>query len=313
MIKLNKLKLLGKIGFKALKTNTKHLRTLSSRTEILEPVKLSYATYEDTKIDENEMLPPLVVLHGLFGSKSNWASLCKAYQQKLLPKRKIVAVDCRNHGDSPHSDSHSYGHIAVDLKDLLNHLNVEKIALMGHSMGGRAVMLFALKYPELVEKLIVVDISPVSSDKSLNTMPSILAALENAKLPDNIPSSQARANVDEQLSHTVKEKDVRAFLLTNLVQTSDKKYKWRINIPALMANFSNNIAKFPSINNMHYEGPTLFVSGEKSNYVKESDYPEIKKIFPNTQFNVIKESGHWVHSEKPKEFLDVTVNFLNDY
>lgn len=119
---------------------------LSARTETLTPVPLSYATYEDTTTDTKEHAPPLIILHGLFGSKANFNSLCKVYQQKTYPKRKIVAVDCRNHGDSPHSQDHTYAHMAVDVRKLLGVLNVDKCALLGHSMGGRAVMLFALKY-----------------------------------------------------------------------------------------------------------------------------------------------------------------------
>lgn len=118
----------------------------ASNAETLEPVQLSYATYESTVGLPDGQGPPLIIMHGLFGSKGNWNSLCKVYQQKTNPERKIIAIDARNHGDSPHSQNHTYAHMAADIKALLEHLHLDKVALMGHSMGGRAVMLFALKY-----------------------------------------------------------------------------------------------------------------------------------------------------------------------
>lgn len=119
-----------------------------SEAETLEPVKLSYATYENTRnnIDGPQKPPPLVIMHGLFGSKSNWNSLCKVYEQKTKPQRKIIAIDARNHGDSPHNQNHTYAHMVADVRSLLDHLHIENAAFMGHSMGGRALMLFALKY-----------------------------------------------------------------------------------------------------------------------------------------------------------------------
>lgn len=119
-------------------------RTLSTNTETLEPVEMSYATYESAA--GSSQTPPLIIMHGLFGSKSNWNSLCKVYNQKTSPPRKIIAIDARNHGDSAHSQDHTYAHLAADIRALYDRLNIQKAALMGHSMGGRAMMMFALKY-----------------------------------------------------------------------------------------------------------------------------------------------------------------------
>lgn len=113
-------------------------------TETLEPIKMSYATFESTLAQNNTS--PLIVMHGLFGSKSNWKSLCKAIQKKSNPQRKVIAIDARNHGESEHNDHHTYAHMAADIRALYDQLGVKKAALMGHSMGGRAVMLFTLKY-----------------------------------------------------------------------------------------------------------------------------------------------------------------------
>lgn len=115
-----------------------------STAETLEPIKMSYATYESTVAQNNTS--PLIVMHGLFGSKSNWKSLCKAIQKKSTPLRKVIAVDARNHGESEHNVNHTYAHIAEDIRAFYDQLGIKKAALMGHSMGGRAVMLFTLKY-----------------------------------------------------------------------------------------------------------------------------------------------------------------------
>nr|CAI5834017.1 unnamed protein product [Callosobruchus analis] len=258
--------------------NTQIILRLSTNADTLEPVKLSYATYESTTADKPSQAAPLVIMHGLFGSKSNWNSLCKVYQQKCNPQRKIIAVDARNHGDSPHSSEHTYAHLAADLKSLLNQLAVEKAALLGHSMGGRAVMLFALKYPELVDRLIVGDISPVRNSPNLDNMPSLFQALESVNLPSNVLMSQARAMVDEQLASYISDKSLRAFLITNLVAADNGSYAWRINIPALMENF-NNIARFPMVNDVHYDGPILFVAGGYSDFVQYNSLPA-KYIMP---------------------------------
>ncbi|XP_076253864.1 sn-1-specific diacylglycerol lipase ABHD11 isoform X3 [Rhynchophorus ferrugineus] len=291
--------------FKLTKTIT--VKCLST-SEILVPLKLSFAAYETPSETNKEY--PFVILHGLFGSKQNWTSLSKAFHQKTSPQRKVIAIDLRNHGDSPHNKDHTYGHLAADLRQFLQDHDLQKIALMGHSMGGRCAMLFALKYPELVERLIVVDISPAATSPNLNELPKLFDILSNIKLPSNVPLSQARAVVDQQLAEYIADKSLRAFLLTNLIETDNQKYKWRINIPSLTSNFQS-IARFPNVGDLKYLGDTLFIGGEKSDFIAKSDYPKILKLFPKAQLKYIEGAGHWVHSEKPNEFLKLTLDFLN--
>ncbi|KAJ8956242.1 hypothetical protein NQ318_014974 [Aromia moschata] len=250
----------------------------------------------------------LVVLHGLLGSKNNWNSFCKRYHEHS--KSKVMAIDIRNHGDSPHTKEHSYDDLVIDLRRFLYKINAQKVYLLGHSMGGRATMLFALKYPELVEKLIVADISPITTSSSFSMTPDLLMILKKYELPRNISISEARRVVLENLMPTVKNKAVLSFLLTNLVQKSDGSYGWRFNINALLRNFGN-ISSFPEIHNLVYEGPVLFVGGAKSDYIQKSDYPKIIKLFPKAELKFIDGAGHWLHSEKPAEFLKVTLDFLN--
>ncbi|XP_060533375.1 protein ABHD11-like isoform X2 [Cylas formicarius] len=248
------------LSFLGLKTVNKQY----SNAETLAPIKLAFATYEKS-LNDDKHVPPFLILHGLFGSKSNWVSLCKAYQQRTLPQRKVIALDLRNHGDSPHSESHSYADLAADVKQFLVDQHIHKVDLMGHSMGGRTAMLFALKYPEHVNKLIIVDISPVTTSPNLNQMPGLFTAMERVQLPKNVSMSKARSTVDAQLAKSIADPNLRAFLLTNLVQKDDG-YRWRVNIPALLQNF-NNITRFPLLNDMQYKGSTLFIGGANSDFI----------------------------------------------
>ncbi|RZC40541.1 Abhydrolase 6 and/or PGAP1 domain containing protein [Asbolus verrucosus] len=283
------------------KTNRKKLCTV-------EAVKLAYASYESTNSPSDLDPAPLIVKHGLFGSKSNWNSLCKVYHNKT--NRKVIAVDARNHGDSPHTEQHTYEHLASDLKELLKQLQFKKAAFLGHSMGGRAVMYFALKNPDFVEKLIVADISPVTTSPNLRTMPSLFNVLQSLSMPKNVPMSVARSLTDTQLKRFIADKGLRNFLLTNLVQKLDGSYIWRINIPTLLAHFED-IARFPKTENLKYDGPVLFVGGGASDFIQKSDHPRIVKMFPKAEFRYIEGAGHWLHSEKPSEFLKHTIEFLN--
>lgn len=279
-----------------------------STTERLIPVKLASTTYGET-LDPQEPEPPLVVMHGLFGSKQNWSSLCKVYNQKMK-NRKIIALDLRNHGESEHSNIHTYPHLAFDVKTFFSENNVNKAVVLGHSMGGRCAMLFALKYPELVDKLIIVDISPVTQSPHMGHMPTILNAMESVQFPINVNMSNARIIIDQQLAQHIPAKDLRAFLMTNLTQIGNQRYKWRVNISVLLEHF-HEIAKFPAISDMQYLGETLFLGGGNSDFIPKSDYPKIRQLFPQAELKYIDGAGHWVHSEKPTEFLKVTMEFLN--
>lgn len=277
------------------------------KSQEIEPVRLAYTTYKDILDDSKS---PLVVIHGLFGSKSNWRSMCKAFNAKT--RRKIIAVDARNHGESPHSSLHSYDHISADIKCLIDDLNIPKVSLLGHSMGGRGVMRFALQYPEIVDKLILADISPINIGIELSEMPDLMKKLEDVSVPPEIQSlSQARILADEQLSKSdINDKSLRAFLLSNLIQKENGSIVWRMNLPVLKDNL-DLITQFPYESGSTFKGPTLFVGGGNSDFIRKSDHPDILKIFPNAKIEYIEGAGHWVHSEKPNEFLKLTVDFLN--
>ncbi|CAL1687806.1 unnamed protein product [Lasius platythorax] len=275
------------------------------------PVKLSYASYESVKDNEQNgnVEQPIMIMHGLLGSKSNWNTLSKAIHQKT--KRKVIVVDARNHGDSPHSSNMSYKDMAEDVIQLLNDLGFERAVLVGHSMGGSAMMYTALNFPQRVEKLAVVDMSPVRTSPSLLQIKKIFDAMDLAMANGSPTLSKARKIVDQQLEKSIKSSALRQFLISNLVKVDSGKYKWRVNLPVLEQAFSTQIAVFPKIDSKVYANPTLFIGGAKSDYIRVEDHDAIKKLFPLAEFHYIDGADHWVHADKPIKFVDLLTNFIN--
>ncbi|XP_001863078.2 protein ABHD11 [Culex quinquefasciatus] len=292
---------------------TSSVRYISTTNPLryLAPVELSYTVYD--KVASDSSTPPVLVLHGLFGSKANWNSLSKAFHQKTKPIRKIYSIDARNHGDSPHSDVHSYEHMVADLVALYEKLGIDKASVIGHSMGGRAMMLLALKYPQLIDRAVIVDISPTTGLGTSNTnIPLFLQSMKQIQIAPEETIHQARKTADTQLAKIIAEKPLRDFLITNLVKSDeDASFRWRINLDALETNFNSGVAQFPDVNGLRFDGPTLFIAGGRSDYIKPSDIPVIKKLFPQAEVKVVEGAGHWVHSEKSAEFAKLVLDFLN--
>ncbi|KAM6155851.1 sn-1-specific diacylglycerol lipase ABHD11 [Rhynchocyon petersi] len=263
------------------------------------PLPLSY-TLQDGKADR----PALVFLHGLFGCKTNFNSIAKALAQQT--GRKVLTVDARNHGDSPHNPDMSYKAMSQDLQDLLPQLGLVPCVLIGHSMGGKTAMLLALQRPDLVERLIAVDISPVETT-SVSDFPSYMAAMRAVDIPSGVPRSQARKLADEQLSRVVQDTAVRQFLLTNLVEV-DGRFVWRLNLDALSQNVQE-ILNFPPHQDS-YSGPTLFLLGGNSQFVLPSHHSEIKRLFPRAQMQTVPNAGHWIHADRPQDFMAAVRGFL---
>ncbi len=251
-------------------------------------MKLHYRT-----IGEGE---PLFILHGLFGSADNWQTLGKRFAEK----HKVYFVDQRNHGHSPHSSEFSYELMSADFYELVTDLGYTKINILGHSMGGKTAIQFAKDHGELIDKLIVVDIShkgyPLHHDQILEG----LNALDLKKI-------KSRGAADEALSSYISEISVRQFLLKNLYWIEQGKLAWRINLPVLTAKISTIVS---AIDVDRIQTPTLFIRGGRSNYILESDFENIRSTFPNSQIVSIEESGHWVHAEAPEEFCTAVMDFL---
>lgn len=215
-------------------------------------------------------------------------------------------MDARNHGNSPHSPDMSYEIMSQDLQDLLPQLDLVPCVVVGHSMGGRTAMLLALQRPELVERLIAVDISPVEGTGSSH-FPAYVAAMRTVNIPDGLPRSHARKLADEQLSSVIQNLAVRQYLLTNLVEV-DGRLAWRLNLDAL-AQHLDKLLTFPQ-RQESYLGPTLFLLGGNSQFVHPSHHPEIIRLFPRAQIQTVPNAGHWIHAERPQDFIDAIRGFL---
>ncbi|XP_061755171.1 protein ABHD11 isoform X1 [Nerophis ophidion] len=272
---------------------------LSPKWQLVSPVNLTYDVF-DGKVDST----PLVFLHGLFGSKSNFHSIAKSLVQRT--GRKVLTVDARNHGNSPHSSALTYEAMSDDLKHLLSQLRIDKCVLIGHSMGGKTAMTTALTQPSVVERLVVVDISPSQSSTRTN-FHSYIRAMQDMKISTDLPRSTARRMAEDQLRRTVKEHSVRQFLLTNLVEQNGH-YAWRVNLDAISAHL-DDIMSFPNFD-CAYSGPTLFLGGASSAYISSDDYPEIQRLFPSADIQYIPDASHWIHADKPLDFISSIISFL---
>ncbi|XP_028840772.1 sn-1-specific diacylglycerol lipase ABHD11 isoform X1 [Denticeps clupeoides] len=263
------------------------------------PVNLTYDVF-DGKGEKT----PLVFLHGLFGCKSNFHSIAKSLVQRT--GRKVLTVDARNHGNSPHSPILTYEAMTNDLQHLLSQLRIGKCVLIGHSMGGKVAMTTALLQPNIVERLVVVDISPAHTSVHTN-FHTYIRALKEVKVTGNLPRSTARRLAEDQLRKHIKEHTVRQFLLTNLVEQNGD-YAWRVNLEAI-SNHMEDILNFPEFNQC-YNGPTLFLGGNNSDYITSEDYPEIQRLFPNADIQYIPDASHWIHADKPLDFISSIITFL---
>lgn len=240
---------------------------------------------------------PLVILHGLMGSLDNWQTLAKEY----APYFSVYIIDQRNHGRSPHSDDFSYQHLVEDLQQFLAAQQIEKCHLMGHSMGGKTAMAFALQYPDLVEKLIVVDIAPSIYEDRHDTIFTALNKIDLTTL-------NSRQEAEKILNNNINEQATVQLLLKNLYRDTYNHFQWRFNLPILEKAY---IAISDSIqSNIAFTHSTLFIKGEKSDYINAANYSEIIDLFPNNELVEIPAAGHWVHAENPKEFVKATLEFL---
>jgi esterase len=240
---------------------------------------------------------PLVILHGLYGNQANWAT----HARHLAQHYAVVALDARNHGQSPHADTMSLDAMANDVADTLDALGLDDAHLLGHSMGGKTAMLLALRKPERVRSLVVVDIAPVAYERGLDPVLNALCSVDLAQV-------KSRGDADAQLAERITSKPVRDFLLTNLQRSADGSFEWRINLPVIRRCFEE-ITGWP-VENLSYAGPTLFIRGEESSYVLPEYHATMREQFPNGTLKSLAGAGHWVHSEKPEAVQRLVENFL---
>ncbi len=243
---------------------------------------------------------PVVLMHGMFGSLSNLGLVARA----LADHYQVIAVDMRNHGESPHSMEMNYPCMANDIVELLDDLNIPHTHLLGHSMGGKVGMQIALNQPKRVSKLIVADIAPV--DYKPDRHGGVLEGLNT--LAKTRPTSRQQA--DKLLAEHVEEPGVRAFLLKNLVRAEDGHFDLRLYLEGILANYYDTLTLAPTGN--PFIGPTLFIKGADSAYIQDKHRTEVMRLFPNAELKIIANAGHWLHAEKPDTFNRIVHNFLGD-
>lgn len=255
----------------------------------MKSVKLAFENYG------NSSNTALIILHGFFASSRNWRQIAK----KLAKHYLVYVVDIRNHGLSPHDPEMDYPIMAEDLKVFMDEHQLQTANILGHSMGGKITMWFALTHPERVDRLVIADISPVSYQHSFN---HIIQALKQLPLSEISNRKQA----DDFLSGSIPDLPYRQFLLQNL-QLNKGEYSWRVDLD-IFYRTADNIITFPSTEFIEpYLGKTLFIMGEKSNF---TDKKAIDTSFPHAEISTIKDASHWLHIDKPKAFLDLVISFL---
>lgn len=240
--------------------------------------------------------PPLLILHGLFGSATNWRSIAR----QLSVQQSVYTLDLRNHGASFWDDTMNYPALAEDVARFIAQHELGSVHLIGHSMGGKTAMTLALTRPELVARLVVVDIAPVAYAHTHAPFIDALLQLDLNKLSN-------RSEADQLLREAIPEDGVRLFLLQNLVQ-QDGAFRWRINLPVLRAAMPALIG-FPDLT-AQYAGPALFLYGENSDYVLPRHTATIRRYFPNAQLQAVAGAGHWLHAEQPALMIATAQQFF---
>jgi esterase len=240
---------------------------------------------------------PLLVLHGLFGTLDNWQTLAKTWSEQW----QVYLIDQRNHGRSPQVHSISYPEMAQDLAEFMDQNRILKAHVLGHSMGGKVAMEFALNYPDLVDKLIVVDIAPKPYPPGHDDIFRALFAIDMATL-------QNRQEAETILGQHIDDWGTRQFLLKNLSRLPEGGFEWKMNLPVIHRDYANILANLRFT--YPFEGPCLFIRGAQSRYVLDEDFLTIQAHFPHAILQTVANAGHWVHADQPAALSTLVIDFL---
>jgi pimeloyl-ACP methyl ester carboxylesterase len=242
---------------------------------------------------------PLFILHGLFGASDNWVT----FGRQLSDHYQVIIPDMRNHGQSPHSDHWEYTAMADDIYQLASQLGYDQITILGHSMGGKVGMIFANNHPDMLAKLVAVDIAPRSYPIRHRTIIDGLLSIDLASIA-------SRRAADDQLAKYVSELGVRQFLLKNLDRDDQNNFRWKLNLKTISDHLENvGLATYP---HWPIEIPTLFIRGINSNYITDDDILDIREHFSDVAVESIGNAGHWVHAEQPEAFFNTAIAFLDN-
>lgn len=242
---------------------------------------------------------PLIILHGLFGSSENWQTLSRRFAQCY----RVYAIDQRNHGRSPHSAIMNYQVMAEDLHQFMHYREISSAYAIGHSMGGKTAMQFALTHPRHVDKLVIVDIAPRAYPGRRDEELEAMLALDPAKYP-------RRKDAEEALAPRVPNLSVRQFLLKNLGRDATGTFHWRIGLNEIKGQEDAITGAVTA--EREFEKPALFVRGERSRYISKQDEADIRRLFPFARFVTVPGVGHWVHAEARRQFARLVLAFLGN-
>jgi esterase len=243
-------------------------------------------------------LPALIILHGLFGSSDNWHTLGNIFGKQF----HTLILDARNHGMSPHSSEFDYQVMADDVVEFIHQQHLTSASLIGHSMGGKTAMLTALQHPELIDKLIVVDMATRAY------LPEHEIIFETLNFID-LSTMVRRIDIETKLAQQILDAATVQLLMKNLARDEQGRFRWKINLPVIQKNYESINAELPT-SSTRYEKPALFIRGEHSEYILLEDLRPIAALFPRAELVTIKNASHWVHADAPDDFAQTVIEFL---
>jgi esterase len=255
--------------------------------------------------------PPLIILHGLYGSSDNWVTIAKSLSDSFT----VYLPDQRNHGQSPHDNIHDYDSMRDDLFELAGDLKLKKFFLAGHSMGGKTAISFALEWPEMILGLLIADISPFINENTTHIAYNQHLAILEAMLSIDLSLITTRTGADTILSAKISSEKIRGFILKNLQRSSGNIFKWKINASSLLNNLEKimeGIDRRAGASQQITGFPVIFLRGVNSDYLPSGDFRDIQKVFPAAEFISVENAGHWIHSDRPDEVVKNLKKLLND-
>lgn len=255
--------------------------------------------------------PPLMILHGLYGSSDNWVTIAG----KLASSFTVYLPDLRNHGNSPHSDVHDYDAMSNDIIELAGDIGLSKFFLAGHSMGGKVAIEVALKKPGLLSGLLIADILPFSDATGISDSMNEHIAILKAILGTDLSLAKRRDEVDEQLQPSIKQTNVRALIMKNLQRKQDGRFTWKINADALLDNLEKITGSIDmqKINHIPVKGfPVVFLRGEHSQHVSREGFTKVLDQFPRAELKTIPNAGHWLQADNPEAVTAAILGLLNN-
>lgn len=255
--------------------------------------------------------PPLVILHGLYGSSDNWVAIAKSLSDSFT----VYLPDQRNHGQSPHSLIHDYDSMRDDLFELARDLKLKKFFLAGHSMGGKTAISFALKWPEMLNGLLIADISPFNNENIRHSAYSEHLTILNVMLSIDLSKISSRKQAESILQEKIHSEKVRGFILKNLERTTGNTFTWKLNAKSLRKNLDKimeGIERRTDFSQQISGFPVIFLKGGDSDYLPSGDFRDIQNVFPAAEFIEVPKAGHWIHSDRPDEVVKNLKRLLGD-